>query len=275
MYHINEEQLNHEFIFYGPHRIAYYRFGVGTQWVVCFHGYGQSGVAFECFVSEVGSEYTFIVIDLPQHGHTEWVGNLPMQVSDMMRIIASIIPPQTVFSLMGYSMGARIALCLQQQFPESVKQLILLAPDGLRSNAWQWMSTQTKLGNQLFKYLMLHAQWLPKLVAQMGQWHLLNPSIVRFVLLSIVSKQQRTCLYTRWTTMRLFWPNQAHLRQVLSQYATPIACFLGNHDRIIPAAVITRQLRQMSPQANIQYLPAGHQILKPAFVLPIKAALLP
>lgn len=259
---------------YGTNRIAYYRLGNGKQWAVCFHGYGQSGTVFNCFTPAIAASYTFIVIELPHHGHTEWVQHLPMQPTDLMQIIESIIPPKTVFTLIGYSMGARIALCLLQQYPKSINQIILLAPDGVHNNVWQWLSTQTNFGNQLFKYFMLQVNWLPWLVTQLGNCRLLNPSITRFVLFSIATKPLRSLLFHRWTTMRLFWPNQQRLQHVAKQYAIPITCFLGLHDRVIPAATNARRLLSLFPYAHIQYVPAGHQILKPAFVPQIVAALL-
>ena len=120
--------------------IGYYRFGSGTQIAFCFHGYGEEALLFEFLGKYAGTEFTFYAIDLPFHGKTIWQEGLNFSASDLLQIIVKVLeqhndPFQSAFSdnikfsLIGYSLGGRIALSLYECIPDKIEKLILLAPD--------------------------------------------------------------------------------------------------------------------------------------------------
>ena len=84
-------------------------------------------------------------------------------------------------TLIGFSLGGRMALSFLQANPEKVEKLILLAPDGLKVNFWYWLATQTCLGNKFFAFTLKTSRlvlWLSKIDEQTK---LVNASIFKFV----------------------------------------------------------------------------------------------
>ncbi len=125
------------------------RSGLPLLWL---HGFMGAGEDWEALVAEHFSEYCNILVDLPGHGcsiifdessYSSILDNLKEQLTVMG--IAAFIP-------IGYSMGGRIALHLQQRFPQSIPALIGLSmAPGLKTDQERQQRRQadTELMNKL------------------------------------------------------------------------------------------------------------------------------
>lgn len=109
--------------------IGEYHYGVsviGTgKPLVCFHGFSESGSTWDGL--EVPG-YRLIRIDSMGHGRSARpmeVGpyTLPQMLSDLHTIIYSVAGER--YALMGYSMGARLALLYALEYAEEVTHLVL------------------------------------------------------------------------------------------------------------------------------------------------------
>lgn len=109
--------------------IGEYHYGVtvvGTgKPLVCFHGFSESGSTWDGI--EV-SGYRLIRIDSMGHGRSARpmdIGpyTLSQMLSDLHRVIYAVAGER--YALMGYSMGARLALLYALEYPEEVTYLVL------------------------------------------------------------------------------------------------------------------------------------------------------
>ena len=109
--------------------IGEYYYGVtvmGTgKPLVCFHGFSESGSTWDGI--EV-SGYRLIRIDSMGHGRSARPMELkpyelPQMLSDLHRVIYAVAGER--YALMGYSMGARLALLYALEYPHEVTHLIL------------------------------------------------------------------------------------------------------------------------------------------------------
>lgn len=109
--------------------IGEYYYGVsvvGTgKPLVCFHGFSESGSTWDGI--EV-SGYRLIRIDSMGHGRSARpirLGpySLSQMLSDLHRLIYTVAGE--TYALMGYSMGARLALLYALEYPEEVTHLVL------------------------------------------------------------------------------------------------------------------------------------------------------
>ena len=98
--------------------------------------------------------FTIIAFDFPIHGKTNWNEGLLFEPHDLISIIDLIKPENKKIHMLAYSMGGRVALQLLQVMPEQIASLVLMAPDGLHKNKWQWLATKTKIGNLIFRSVM-------------------------------------------------------------------------------------------------------------------------
>jgi len=242
--------------------ISYHRFGHGTEWVFAFHGYGENGGSFAVFEPLLGDRYTLIAIDLPFHGLTEWKEPTPLVAADLQQIIDSIAGNRQRFILMGFSMGGRIALSLMEQVPERVERVFLAAPDGLHQNPWHFLSTQTWLGNRIFRYTMSHPGWLfaaMKIFARVG-WF--DKTIFYFAHYYLDEPQSRRLLYHRWTLLRKFDTPVRRLRRTIRQHAIPVTMVFGHYDKVIPPRHGHILQRGLETWVTVYEIEAGHQLLR-------------
>ena len=250
----------------GSSRIHYSCWGTGPRLLFCFHGYGESADTFFFLTEHLGKDYTLIAFDLPFHGQTDWQGSLffdPVHLVAQMEEISTGLSDRTApWTLLGYSMGGRVALHLLQLAPEKIGRLLLLAPDGLTLNPWYWLATQTRPGNHLFRLTMHHPGWLFLLLRIGNALRLVNPGIYKFAIRYIDNIEIRQNLFVRWTIMRGFRPRLALVREIIRIRNIPVRLLYGRYDRIIRAERGNRFRKGIENQCSIRLLPTGHQLLQ-------------
>lgn len=241
--------------------IHYYRFGKGGNWLFCLHGYGENGTSFTQIMDILGNDYTLIAIDFPFHGKTDWQEKGPLEITALIEIIDLIKNDQQPFSLLGYSMGGRVALCLTAIIPEKIKQIVVVAPDGLHKNKWQWLSTQTYVGNKLFALTMRNPGWIFWLMELAMKIGLFNKSIHKFVHHYLDNPAERKRLYQRWMNMSKFRVNKQKLRSAILQHKLPLHMLFGKYDRIIVTRHGIDFAKKTAPHVQVQEIEAGHLLL--------------
>jgi pimeloyl-ACP methyl ester carboxylesterase len=240
--------------------------GNGNLVVVLLHGYAEQATAFNWLQHP---HYTFIAIDLPHHGHTNWVNEKDFTVQYLQQVINEIFKKENIspatFSLMGYSMGGRLALHFYESFPLLINKLFLVAPDGLKINPWYWFATQTKFGNRLFNYTMGNPYWFFNLMKLASNAKQLNISIYKFVHRFLDDEQARKNLYVRWTCMRFFKPSPKKIKQLVNIHQTPVKLIYGKYDRIISYKTGEQFCNEINKYCTLTVIDAGHELLHPKF----------
>ena len=97
--------MESHFIRWRSSTIHYNRLGHGSEWLFCFHGYGEQGSSFDLFEELLGDAYSLIAIDLPFHGQTDWQEGLSFPVVDLIQIIDQIKPPGAGHEFAGLQHG--------------------------------------------------------------------------------------------------------------------------------------------------------------------------
>ena len=241
--------------------VHYLKFGSGTRFLFCFHGYGEDASSFVFLEKVLGHDHTLIALDFPFHGHTEWKEG-SFTTTDLKEIINAIVPLELqTISILGYSMGGRLGLSLLQEIPSRIDRIVLVAPDGLHKNFWYWFSTQTALGNKLFSYTMRNPSWFFGGMQFLRRFRLLNKSIFKFAHSYLDDTGERTLLYQRWTTMRKFRPRSSQITTALNRYQIPVRMLFGSYDRII-LSKRSASLDKKNDTITVKTIRAGHQLLK-------------
>ncbi len=254
--------------------ISYFIYGKGAGKVVCFHGYGEDGSSFGFLSKHLGDRFTFYVIDLPFHGKTQWNEGLLFTIKDLQQIIDSVVLDQNPkFTLLGFSLGGRVALSLLQETPGNIEKLVLLAPDGLKVNRWYWLATQTWAGNALFRFTMKKPGWFFGLLKFMNRLGFVNTSIFKFVNFYIGDKEARRLLYQRWTGLRKLKPNLSQIQSFINERKIPVRLVYGRHDRIILSSVGERFKGSIKEDCLLKVIESGHQVLHEKYVGEIGEAL--
>lgn len=251
--------------------IGEYHYGVtvvGTgKPLVCFHGFSESGSTWDGI--EVPG-YRLIRIDSMGHGRSarpRELGpyTLSQMLSDLHRVIYAVAGE--TYALMGYSMGARLALLYTLEYPEEVSHLVLesgsvgiedkvarqeryLADIALgnriRENHIQWFSeTWAKL--DIFKT----QQSLPvKVQQQVQRRRLLNsPHALAFTL---EGSGQGTMPYVGHRLSELTMPVCYISGELDTKYTAIGAEYFGDVHRIVPQ--VGHNVHVEAPEAYRQIL---------------------
>jgi pimeloyl-ACP methyl ester carboxylesterase len=262
------------FLYYKKSVIAWQKWGNGSKITICFHGYGEDGTSFSFLEKYAGDSFTFYAIDLPFHGNTIWNEGLIFNQIDLENIITLLLPDKNNhITLIGYSLGGRIALNLYQIIPERIEKIILLAPDGLKINFWYWFSTQTRIGNKLFSFTMKYPGWFFGFLKILNRLKLVNASIFKFVNHYIGDKHLRAELYNRWTALRKIKPHVNYIKQLVKKFRTQIRLLYGKHDRIIIAARGKKFKKGIEKFCRLSIIHSGHQVLHEKHIQEILPAL--
>ena len=116
----------------------YRRRGIGPP-LVLLHGFSGSSFSWATLTDALAQRMDIITIDLLGHGHTGSPQSadryaIEYAAQDITAIVDHLGFDR--FSLLGYSMGGRLALYLAHRFPELTKALILeSASPGLKTKA--------------------------------------------------------------------------------------------------------------------------------------------
>lgn len=247
---------------YGPHTFHGIRAGNGPALLVCLHGFGESAAHFLPLAEGLGHRYTLVAIDLPLHGTTHWEGDAPFTHADLKSIIGLLLQQEGCarFSVAGYSMGGRVALCAVECMAAKIDQVILLAADGLYKNPWHAFVTQTRVGNRILRYQTYHPQLFFRIL-QGGHWlHLINKSIYNFAYHRMDTVEKRLQVYEVWTTLRRMWPDLRRVAVLLQRYQVPVLQIFGQYDRVIPPTLAKRFAGAPFPVKTL-VLEKGHQLI--------------
>jgi pimeloyl-ACP methyl ester carboxylesterase len=257
--------MESNYIKYPHSTFHYHQYGSGPKLLFCFHGYGRDGHTFYFFDRLLGTQYTVIAIDLPFHGYTEWDKELTFHPNYLIQVIqqirSSLQKEKEKFSILGFSMGGRIALHLTQILHKHIDRLVLIAPDGLRFNFWNFIATHTWLGNKLLNYTIYHPAWFLKLLDFAEKTKIANRSITSFVHYYMDDEQQRLVLYRRWTTMRMFRPKLLKLKRIINKYKIKTRMMFGRNDNIIAMQGGQRFITGIEKNASIKVVDLGHYLL--------------
>jgi len=242
--------------------IQFYKFGGGPKQILCIHGYGEDATTFGFLDSYAGNEATFYAFDLPFHGKTIWKEGLVVYQKELLEITNLLLPQQTNnFTLLGYSLGARIALSIYEKIPNRVEKMVILAPDGLKVNFWYWLATQTWCGNKLFKLTMYHPQWFFGFLKLLHKLKWVNTSIFKFVSHYIKNPEIRKSLYKRWTALRKISPQPTQIKTEIAKRETSVRLVYGNHDRIILSSTGAKFMQGIEANCTLTVITSGHQVL--------------
>jgi pimeloyl-ACP methyl ester carboxylesterase len=100
--------------------------------IVLLHGFGSSLQTWSTWVDSLNKTYRVISLDLPGFGLTGPNSTHAYTDADDVQFVENFVNQLQIdqFTLVGHSMGGKIAWNVAATHPSKVQQLILIAPDG-------------------------------------------------------------------------------------------------------------------------------------------------
>lgn len=229
-----------------------HQYGNGKRVLILFHGFGESGALYDTLGRLLGKDYTVVVPDLPFHGETRW-GNDLLSADDLVDLTRRILQKEAVksCSVMGYSLGGRLALCLLQQAPLLIDRFLLAAPEGLRKNPWFHLATGTRVGQWVFKKIIFNPQAFVLLIKLGRRAGWVNKTAATYLQELITDPSSGKRVYRCWRCFRTLKPGHEPFKNSI-----PLHFYFGKYDRLIPPPN-EKEIQMWSP-AGISVFSTGH-----------------
>jgi len=240
--------------------LHYSIYGNGKKALLGFHGYGQNRENLKVLEESLGLEFTIYAFDLFFHGESIWQEKGKLLTKEYWSgIIAVFLQERNIetFSVLGFSMGAKFALAMLEQFPHKISEVILIAPDGIKVNCWYRLVTSFGVLRKVFKKVIVHPAIYFRLVSLLMKIRLIDKGIIRFSNTQMQTGGQRARLFYSWTTFRLLRFDLNTLAQQINQHQIKVHFFLGSFDQIIPLKNILPFARKIK-NFDIHVLESGH-----------------
>jgi pimeloyl-ACP methyl ester carboxylesterase len=232
---------------------------------LAFHGYGQNGRVFQELAD---SEMSVYAVNLPFHGvnqpfasHVDIERGLKkVEFQSWLSAFLNYIVVDKVH-LIGYSMGARLVLCLCEDLQYQVVSVHLIAPDGFIRNPAYRLATGTKLGRMFFKRLPNYSKSIHYVANAMRNLGLMDSKVLKLVKDHTANDQRSIQLYKTWTYLRYLQPDLELLASQLAMESIELIVHLGRFDSIIPKHKVLKWSYLKERPKAIEIYELGHRLL--------------
>ncbi|RPD47044.1 alpha/beta fold hydrolase [Hymenobacter sediminis] len=241
-------------------QLHFQKYGTGSTVVLAFHGYGQGEGHWRTLIPALGPDVTVYAFDLFYHGRSKLAkADAPISKKRLGALLKDFLDAHQIkqFSLLAFSMGAKFALTAVELLPEAVKQVWLIAPDGLQRQFWYALATYPPWMRGVLGRAVLRPQRLLRFLDALHQRRLVDANLVRFAQWQLDSREKRLRVYRSWVGFRNLTFDVKKLAAILNHQATPVTFFLGRHDRVIPHAGLQSFIASLQ-HAHTVLLEAGH-----------------
>ena len=238
--------------------LNYRKSGSNEKVMLTFHGYGQNNTVFEKYKG-----CTFYHIDLFFHGKSVWPKEEePLEKSEWKKLIEDVLKKNNItrFSVLGFSMGGKFAMATLEAFPDRVNEIILLAPDGIKTSFWYSLATYPFAFRKLFKSMISNHPRFLRIASVSKKLGLIDKGVLRFVETQMDSEEKRKRVYYSWVVFRHLKFDPDNIVMLINQHHIKLRLFVGRYDKIITAKNMTR-LTSKIPNSQFEILDAGHNNL--------------
>lgn len=232
----------------------------GNTWIV-LHGFGQHAVLMLRFMEIVKPNDRIISINLPFHGSTRMIEPV-LNVNDLNDLIGRILRTENVerCSILGYSLGGKVALKLVELTPGKIERMVLIAPDGLKLNRFYLFATRTKLGDFLFRSAMKDPARLLSICSMAVKMNLMDKRILNFYKDQLSRSETRDMIYGSWQALKKINPDLVQIRKNIFRYKIQTELIFGKHDRVIHPKLAKKLSGKNGTSSIVHILDRGHEL---------------
>lgn len=255
----------------GLGKVHYHEYGSGSKPLLAFHGYGMTGKQFHVLEKSILTEFHVYGFDHFFHGGSELEGWTEAQIlcgmpKAMMKAYLDewfkVYGKQKV-SVMGYSIGANLALILAEEYPELIDEIILMAPDGLSVYKGFHFLMHKPIGKYFFRHAT-KSKWLaPSLLKNLKKLRFIDDSLYNIAYNEIDTQKKRLDVYYTLNLIRLLKPDTYKLVSLINQHKIKCTMIFGREDHLFPKSAAMLFINQLE-NPIVHEVPLGHWLVVPA-----------
>jgi len=240
--------LNAMVVSHNGSQLFYTKEGNGKHTMLVFHGFGQDHSAFRTLVQRLSPAFTCYSFDLFFHGQSVWSEpERTLEKSEWKQILQALISENNIdkFSVLGFSMGGKLALATLEAFPEKLNDLILIAPDGIKTSFWYRLATYPVAFRKVFKSMITHHGRFLNLGRTVSSVGLLDKGLLRFAETQMNSEEKRKRVYYSWVVLRHLRFDLQTIASSLNQFGIRTILLVGRRDRVISPEHMTSFVQKL------------------------------
>lgn len=255
----------------GLGRVHYHEYGSGDKPMLAFHGYGMTGKQFHVLKNSVLTQYHVYGFDHFFHGESELEGwteehilaGMPKAlVKSYLEEWFNVYGRQKV-SLMAYSIGAKLALIVVEEFPEWIDEIILMAPDGLSLYKGFDFLTNKRIGKYFFRNATKSKWMAPALLRNLRRLRIIDDNLYNIAYAEIDTEKKRLDVYYTLNLIRRLQPDTEKIIKLIDQHLIKCTIIFGKDDKLFPGSAAKPFTDQLT-KAEIHEVPLGHWLVVPA-----------
>lgn len=249
-----------EFLPYKNTLLHYSITGKESDPILLFHGFGQNKVVFQDLADVLSKKYTVYTFDLFFHGRSEWnTGEQPLEKEFWKELMIQFFNKHQLksFSVLGFSLGGKFALATLEAFPSLIKEIFLLAPDGIRTNFWYSLATYSSLIRCFFKSMILKPKRFQRIALFCQALGLLDKTIIRFAESQMNTEEKRNQVYHSWVVFRHLKFDINRLASYINTHHIHTTIVIAKFDKIITATTVKSLVTKLKTH-QFELLETGH-----------------
>jgi pimeloyl-[acyl-carrier protein] methyl ester esterase len=221
--------------------------------LVMIHGWSMHSGVWQSFARQLARRFKVICLDLPGHGRSDYCQPYQLQtLGDAL--LAAVDDPH--FTLLGWSLGASVAIDMAHRYPERIDRLIILAGNPCFVEQPGWPGVNAKVLAMFSDYLQ--DKWQQTLIRFMAlQVNGLPESKKRLKQLKNAF-QQAPAPDQEALKAGLKILKEADLRKTYQSLNQPVLALFAGQDNLIPIDCMNA-MKQLKPALKTGLLEeAGH-----------------
>jgi len=237
--------------------------------VVLLHGFGSSLQTWDAWAQGLAATHRVVRIDLPGSGLSPPDPAHDYRDERSLQLLSALLDDLGLkrVSLVGHSMGGRIAWTFAARFPERINKLVLVAPDGYASFGFEYgqpMEVPATLG--LMRHVLPKPLLRMNLKAAYAQPESLSDAVTTRYHDLILAPGARQAMLDRLAQTVLQEPGP-----LLRQIQAPTLLVWGEADAMIPVSNASDYLQAITGSRLVSWPQVGHLPQEEAAQLSLKA----
>lgn len=204
--------------------------GNGKESITFLHGWGLNGSIFEPLAEQFTDQWQVDLIDLPGHGKSPLIEG-DYTLKNIAQAVADALTEKT--TLLGWSLGGMVAQQVAIDFPDKVKQLILIAstPQFIKSKEWPCATSEAVLDSFSTALENDYKSTLQTFLALQAKGSESAREDIRLMRKKLFShgEPQTTALQGGLEILK-----SSRLRGQLNKITMPVQIIMGQHDTLMP-----------------------------------------
>ncbi|NOQ76591.1 MAG: pimeloyl-ACP methyl ester esterase BioH [Methylococcaceae bacterium] len=221
--------------------------------IVLIHGWAMHTGIWRKFAQQLAQNYQVTCLDLPGHGLSETIE--PYTLDSISDALIDVMPEQPC-CVLGWSLGATVAMALTEKYPQRVHSLILLAGNPRFVQETDWAGVNPKMLSEFADNLQLNCQL----------------TLIRFLALQVnnlpdgksllkeLKQAIQECNPPSEAVLKsaLDILKQSDLRESLISLVCPVHVIQGDKDSLISVQV-SQDMKGIKPELKVNIINnAGH-----------------